>query len=256
MGNVQETVSTILDVYQTRQPLAAISGEHFSKKKEYYDVQHTLVQRKMREYDGEVKGFKISLTNTGLQEVFKTDSPVYGTLLDRDVLDVGTIFMNDFFDPLIEAELMFIVQEDISLDADEDELLAKTIIAPGLELPDSRIKNWFPHISVGELIMDNAVTGKVIVGEPKKWDASIPLADLSVKLFYNDQQVAEGTSSFVLENPIHAVKWLHQELASQNRILTKGMIISSGTFIKPLPLKVGTYRVVFDHFGEITLNIL
>lgn len=256
MGKVQETVSSILEVYQTRQPLAMISGEHFSKKEEFYNVQHALVQMKIQEHAGEVKGFKISLTNTGLQEVFNTDSPVYGTLLDRDVLDVGAISIKDFFDPLIEAELMFIVQEDISLDADEDELLAKTAIAPGLELPDSRIQNWFPHISVGELIMDNAVTGKVIVGEQKKWDASISLADLSVKLFYNDQQVAEGTSSFVLENPIHAVKWLHEELASQNRILTKGMIVSSGTFIKPLPLKVGTYRVVFDHFGEVTLDVL
>jgi 2-keto-4-pentenoate hydratase len=81
------------------------------------------------------------------------------------------------------------------------------------------------------------------------------LEDISVTLYHNDEQVVSGQSNFVLDNPINAVEWLNNKLSTQGSVLRKGMIISSGTFISPIPLELGTYRAVFAHFGEVKLDV-
>ena len=256
MGERQKIISTLMNVYQTKEPIDTIQVDQFSTKKELYEVQEAFIQEKRKEQGGSISGYKISLTNVGLQKVFKTDAPLYGTILNQDISATGEISLQEFFSPLVETELMFITKEDILPDADADEIIKKTTIAPGLELPDSRIKNWFPNLSVAQLIVDNAVTGKIVIGEPKRIDKSFKLDEISVTLYHNDKQIAEGQSTFVLENPLNAVMWLHRKLASQGKVLKKGTIISSGTFINPLPLETGTYRAVFDHFGEVTVDIV
>lgn len=256
MGELQQIVSTLMNVYRTKEPIKTIQADQFSSVKELYEVQEAFIQERRKKQGGSVSGYKISLTNVGMQKVFKTDAPLYGRILNQDIAATGEISLQEFFNPFVEAELMFITKEDISLHADKYEVIEKTTIAPGLELPDSRIKNWFPNLSVGQLIVDNAVTGKIVIGEPRRIDKSFKLDEISVTLFHNDKQIAEGQSAFVLENPLNAVMWLHHKLASQGKVIKKGTIISSGTFINSLPLETGTYRAVFDHFGEVTIDIV
>ncbi len=71
-------------------------------------------------------------------------------------------------EPLIEAELMFIIDEDISANPDHDEIAEKTSIAPDIEIPDSRFQNWFTNLKLFELIADSAVAGKIVCGESMK----------------------------------------------------------------------------------------
>lgn len=256
MGELQQTVSRLMNVYRTNEPIATIQADQFSTFKELYEVQEAFIQQKRKEQGGSISGYKISLANEDLQKVFKTDGPLYGTILNQDISATGELSLQEFFSPFIEAGLIFITKEDISLDADEDEIIEKTTIAPGLELPDSRIKNWFTNLSVSQLIVDNAVAGKIVIGEPKRINKFFKLDDISVTLFHNDKQIAEGQSTFVLENPLNAVIWLHHKLASRGKVIKKGTIISSGTFINSLPLETGTYRAVFDYFGEVTIDIV
>ncbi|PLT30781.1 2-keto-4-pentenoate hydratase [Peribacillus deserti] len=256
MTKTQEIVTALLSAREERKPLTALDTKGFTDSKAFYEVQDEYIHRKLESENERITGYKISLTNKGLQDVFHTDDPVYGTLTEETLVKEGELRRSDFFDPLLEAELMFIVTEDISAYADPVEIIGKTMIAPGLEIPDSRIKNWFPKISIGELIMDNAVTGKILAGKPIKVNSGTLLDNLSVTLYHDGETVAEGQSSFVLENPLNAVVWLNKILSSQGKRLQKGMIISSGTFISPIPLKVGTYRAVFDVFGEVVLEVV
>lgn len=256
MRTLQQTVSTLMNVYRTKEPIATIQADQFSSAKELYEVQAAFIQEKRKIQGGSVSGYKISLTNVGLQQVLKADTPLYGMILNQDIVTREQVSLQDLFNPFIEAELIFITREDISLEADEHEIINKTTIAPGLELPDSRIQNWFSNLSPAQLIVDNAVTGKVVIGEPKRISPSFKLDELSVKLFHNDLQVAEGHSTFVLGNPLNAIMWLHRKLAKEGTVIKKGTIISSGAFIQPLPLEIGTYRAVFEHFGEVSINIV
>lgn len=255
MDKTKEIVSALITAHKYKKQLSFIDTESVSTEEFFYDVQNEFIQRRIEDNHDNVKGYKISLTNKGLQNIFHTNSPVYGTLTDKAVVRGGVVNRKEFFDPLLETELMFIITEDISTFADPSEIIEKAIIAPGLEIPDSRIKNWYPKISIGELIMDNAVTGKIVVGNPKKISSDIKLDDISVALYLNDEKVAHGQSDFVLDNPLNAVVWLNNMLSKQGKSLREGMIISSGTFIKPIPLTIGTYRAVFDYFGEVKLDV-
>jgi 2-keto-4-pentenoate hydratase len=255
MDKTQEIVSSLITARKNKQPLLFIDPESFSTEESFYNVQNEYIQRGIEEYHHHVKGYKISLTNKGLQKVFNTNSPVYGTLTENTIIEDGVVSRKDFFDPLLETELMFKITEDISPFADPSEIIEKSLIAPGLEIPDSRIRNWYPKISIGELIMDNAVTGRIVAGTPKKLNSSIKLDEIAVTLFLNDEEVAHGQSNFVLDNPLNAVLWLNNMLSAQGKTLLKGMIISSGTFIAPIPLTIGTYRACFDYFGEVNLNV-
>lgn len=255
MNKTKEIVTTLITARNKKEALPFIDSESISTEESFYHVQNEYIQRRIEDHHDHVKGYKISLTNKGLQKTFNTDSPVYGTLTDSTIVEDGVLNRTEFFDLLLETELMFTFTEDIPANADPSEILEKSIIAPGLEIPDSRIKNWYPKISVGDLIMDNAVTGKIVVGQSQKVESEVKLDEISVSLFLNDEKVVEGQSNFVLENPLNAVVWLNNKLTKQGKSLKKGMVVSSGTFIAPVPLKVGTYRAVFDIFGEVMLEV-
>ena len=45
-------------------------------------------------------------------------------------------------------------------------LLKKTQVAPGIEVPDSRFDDWFPKISLGQVVADSAVAGRIVTGLP------------------------------------------------------------------------------------------
>ncbi|WP_408009272.1 2-keto-4-pentenoate hydratase [Pseudalkalibacillus sp. A8] len=256
MTKTEEIVTSLLTAHREKRKLPSINTDGFPTKDSLYEVQQEFIHRVTGNQDDPVKGYKISLTNKSLQKIFHTDAPVYGTLTDQSVVKDGVLSKKEFFDPLVEAELLFVITEDIPPTAGSEEILENCLIAPGLEIPDCRIEDWFPKISIGELIADNAVTGKVVVGELKKVTPAIPLDNISVKVYHGDEEVAEGPSSYVLDNPLNAVIWLKDTLASQGKSLKKGMMISSGTFFSPFPLELGTYRAVFDHFGEVELKVV
>lgn len=224
---------------------------------DYYRVQEEYVNLKIMEENSSVIGYKVSLTDVELQSVFKSDSPVYGTLLSSNMLAEGaSLQLTSLLDPLLEVELIFKLTETLSDNPEEAEIIRKTVVAPGFEIPDSRIKNWFPHISINELISDNAVTGKVVVGTFVQLNEYISWHDLKAELFLNGQFVSNGHSSKVLSNPLHSIKWLQQSLVKAGKTLHKGMVVSSGTFIKPVKLERGTYKAEFDNFGYLTLHVL
>lgn len=219
-----------------------------------YEIQHLLIDKKIKEDHEQVIGYKISMTSEETQRWFHSNSPVYGALTDTNLSD-GVIQLDDLSEPLIEAELMFIFTEDLSLGADEEEILRKSKVAPGLEIPDSRFINWFPNLSLGEIVADQAVAGRIVVGEPVDDLSGIDWKNTKVSLFLDDEKLDEGCSSSVMGNPVHAVSWLSQELALQGKRLTKGMVVSSGTFILPKPLQRGTYKAVFGSLGEVILKV-
>src|SRR5699024_4714587 len=107
----------------------------------------------------------------------------------------------------------------------------KMSIAPGLEIPDSRFTDWFPNLSFGKVIADSAVAGEVIVGESVDALTYEQLGNINANLKLDGETIAEGSSSEVLDHPVHAVKWLLDKLAENHRIIKKGMVISSNTII-------------------------
>jgi len=253
---INELAAKLLKAYQDKQPIEFIRHKYSIDEKTAYAVQDELIRRKQEAEGTEMAGYKISMTSKETQVIANTDEPAYGTLLSDNIVKSGeTIDMSSLFSPLIEPELLFFVEEDISPGASEEEILSKTKLAAGIEIPDARYKNWFPNFSLADLLSDNTATGLVAVGEPVVVPSFETLADIGLELFHEDEKISEGSSSAVLGNPVTALVWLSEKLASHGKELKKGMVISSGTFISPLPAKKGTYRAAYTHAGSVTIEL-
>jgi len=254
---VDEIVPKLLNTYKTKQPIEFIRNQYMLDEETSYSIQEEFIKRKCEQENDEVAGYKISMTSDETQAIAETHEPAYGTLLTSNLVKSGdSVSLSSLFTPLIEPEIIFILTEDLSLGADEEEILSKSKITPGIEVPDARYIDWFPNFSLTDLLCDNTATGLVVTSDPIDPLSFEELGNVKMDLFFNGEKISEGFSSAVLGNPVSAVAWLSKKLAKKNKTLKKDMVISSGTFISPLFVKKGTYTVDYSNVGksEITFE--
>ncbi|SEQ52227.1 2-keto-4-pentenoate hydratase [Piscibacillus halophilus] len=221
---------------------------------EAYETQKNLIGLESKR-GNPLKGYKISLTSQETQGLFDAKAPLYGALTEDSLVLDGELMLDQLSEPLVEVELMFFVDDKITIDDDETAILQKTRIAPGIEIPDSRYEDWFPHLTLGQIVADRAVAGKVVVGQPKSGLTLDQLNSIKATVTLDSEVIATGYSSDVLGNPVHAIKWLVQELNRSGQQLMPGLVISSGTFIMPKKLQRGLYSAQFDQVGEVQLRV-
>lgn len=220
-----------------------------------YAVQRRLVEEWSRWRGEPLRGFKVSMTSPETQALAGGRGPAYGRLLAGQVLDSpARVSLAAMFSPRLELELQFVVREDLPSDPTVQEVLARCDVAPGLEVPDSRFRDWFGHLSAPEVIADDAVAGVVVVGAARP--ASVAdVGGVLAELRRDGQVLARGSATAVMGHPAEAVAWLARELARTGERLTGGTVVSSGTFARPVPLEVGEYVGVFEPLGEVRLSV-
>ncbi|AIY04254.1 hypothetical protein Plano_0289 [Planococcus sp. PAMC 21323] len=253
-SQLKEMTMTLYEAYKKRQPIAKEAIPATLKKSQAYMIQHGVTTNKKQDGQEQLEGYKISLTSKETQNLFESETPLYGALTTSSISD-GEIQLDSMSSPLIEIELIFIAKEELSITDDVQQLLEKTLVAPGIEIPDSRFEDWFPKISLGQVIADSAVAGKIVIGTPKDHITYDQLDKLPGTLTLNGIEIASNDSSEVLDHPINAVKWLVEELATHELSIKKGMAISSGTFILPKPLEKGIYEASYSELGSVILTV-
>ncbi len=106
------------------------------------------------------------MTSPETQKLANTNEPAYGTITTSSLLkSTDSLSLTNMNEPLVEPEIMFILTDDISMGATEEEILAHSKLTAGLEIPDSRYKNWFPNFTLQDLLCDNGVMGKVVIAD-------------------------------------------------------------------------------------------
>lgn len=255
VGQMSEVVGKIYAAYETKEPIPFIRHDYTIDEKTAYQVQDELVEKLSELYNAKVAGYKVSMTSKETQAIANTHEPAYGTILSTQIVQSGdTIELSSLFAPLIEPEIMFILTDDLSPNASVEEIIQKSKICAGLEIPDARYEDWFPNFSLADLLCDNTATGLITLSTPIAPLSLDDFAAIQMELFHNGEKISDGLSSAVLGNPVLAVAWLSSKLAQQNKVLKKDMVISSGTFISPLPAKKGTYKVKYTSIGEVEIN--
>ena len=243
-------VEKLYQAYKTNSPLKL--GElDLSDKTESYQIQDEVLH--LKEKDGEkLAGYKISLTSQETQDLFASDSPLYGAMTDITIKN--TVSLKEYNSPLLELELVFLVDEPISSDDTEEQIFEKCRVAPGIEVPDGRYEDWFPKASLYEVVADGAVNGAIVIGNPQKLAYS-DVSAIKATLTLNDEFVKEGPSTEVLGHPAKAVLWLAKELEKHGKELKAGQFVSSGTFVLPVPLQQGHYKAKFENVGSVELVV-
>jgi 2-oxo-hept-3-ene-1,7-dioate hydratase len=201
-----------------------------------------------------VIGHKIGLTSRAMQQASQIDEPDYGTLLDNMLYTctpghVLNIAHTDFVVPRVEVELAFVLKEDLhGPEVTVDQVLAATdYVTPAIEIIDSRIEQFDRHTKlmrkVFDTISDNAANAGIVVGAEKvnPLTSNLPWCGAILKL--NGVVEETGLAAGVQGHPAVGIAWLANKLAPWGEHLKAGQIVLSGSFIKPVPAKVGD---VFD----------
>jgi 2-oxo-hept-3-ene-1,7-dioate hydratase len=233
--------------------------EQFSKRfpdmsiEDGYRVSRAWVALQLAE-GRKVIGHKIGLTSRAMQQASQIDEPDYGTLLDNMLYTctpghVLKIAHTDFVVPRVEVELAFVLKKDMQgPDVTVDQVLAATdYVTPAIEIIDSRIEQFDRHTKlmrkVFDTISDNAANAGIVVGAEKvnPLTSNLPWCGAILKL--NGVVEETGLAAGVQGHPAVGIAWLANKLAPWGEHLKAGQIVLSGSFIKPVPAKVGD---VFD----------
>jgi 2-oxo-hept-3-ene-1,7-dioate hydratase len=72
-------------------------------------------------------------------------------------------------------------------------------------------------------------------------------------LYKNGVVEESGVGSAVMGNPVNAVVWLANKLASFGVPMAAGSVVLSGSFIKAIPFAAGdTINAMFNTLGDVT----
>lgn len=253
----EEFAKALFDAWKSQKPLTEKDWTDSAPDDDSaYRVQDQLMKLK----DAPVGGYKVSLTSKQTQDMFDSNEPLYGAQLADHFLKAPTsVNLSDLMEPLVEVELAFHAKEDLSPNDSLEDLMNKTTVAPALEVPDSRFKDWFPSLSKYMVMSDAAVGGVVVYGD--EFDTSLfktvdALENVNCTLSHDGKELKSGKSSEVLGNPLKSLKWLVDKLADQGKTLKEDQRVSSGTFVLPPSLTKGTWQASFDNgLGLVSLEV-
>lgn len=196
---------------------------------------------------GEVAGYKAGLTSPAVQQRFKYDAPLRGTLFKSMLVPGGSTLPASFGTrPVFEADLLVEVADPAALAKADTPLAALKALksyAPFIELPDLMVAD--PSKLGGPMLaMINVGARAGVVGKAIPIKATPALAEsfatMSVTVADASGTVLDtGNGGATLGNPLNAASWLARDLAAAGIPLKRGDLLSLGSFTKLLPPKAG-----------------
>ena len=205
---------------------------------EAYDAQNYFQKLISR---GELGGFKIALSSKIQQEHHKINQPVYGGIFKKEIFQSPkSVRLSDYKRLSVEFELAFELSEQI-----EDLKSGKRIgeiknyisdVYPALELIEDR-KAEYNGLDALSLACDNAWSGGLILGKKIKNWRELDFKKLISTCEWNDESLK--STSVMDADPFNNLNWLISQLIERKQVLTKGMLIITGSVFLVRQAKLG-----------------
>jgi 2-keto-4-pentenoate hydratase len=222
-----------------------------------YHVQMAVIATKVERGD-KVIGRKVGATSQTIQQLLRIDEPIYGTLFETNrVANDQTISLSQLIHPRVECEIAFLLGENLVGPgiAVTDVLAATQAVMASLEINDPRTREW--KIGSSEAIADNGVAARFALGEQRLPVEDLDLANTTVVLKKNGEEVASATGAAVLGDPARAVAWLANKLAEHHQSLKTGEIVLPGSMTPIYPVGAGDrVEAEFDALGSVSVRFV
>ena len=220
-----------------------------------YEIQLRNIRRRLAA-GARIVGHKVGLSSLAMQQMMGVNESDYGHLLQDMVLSEDEpVRASRYLQPRVEVEVGFVLGEDLPGEGctEADVIAATEFVAPSIELIDSRITNW--NIKIGDTIADNASSAGFVLGPERVKPGDLDLRGIEARLTRNGEQVAAGRSDAVLGNPVTAVAWLADKVASFGVTLEAGHVILPGSVHRAIDVRPGDDFVAeFTDFGSVHLS--
>lgn len=258
MTDYHNVALAIREARESRIPIAPISQEYgITDPDAAYQVQQ--LNTEFYESQGrKVVGCKIGLTSEAVQKQLGVDQPDYGVLWeDQSYSDGDSISVGHYMQPKVEAEIAFIIKNDINDPNITLEELAAAIDCgfPAIEIVDSAIADW--KISLADTIADNASAAGYALGTDSKNIDEIDLRLAGMVLTKNGKEVSYGVTAACMGNPLEATLWLVRKMIEIGHPLSAGDIVLSGALGPMVEVGAGdTIKVEISGFKPFTVDFV
>jgi len=218
-------------------PIRHLIGE--DNIKGAYDIQEALNSARL-EKGASIVGAKIGLTSKAVQEQLGVNQPDYGMLFDDMQIDNGgTVEWNELMQPKAEAEVAFVIKNDLEGHPISRVKLIGSIKEAfvSIEVVGSRIKDW--DIGITDTIADNASSSHFVLGDRPTMLTEVDLQRARMELKKNGKVVSHGKAGDSMDSPINALLWLANKMSELGNPIKAGSIILTGALGPTVDLKPG-----------------
>jgi 2-keto-4-pentenoate hydratase len=255
-ASIENIAHTLLEAEKSKEAVSPLTSQFTNLNvTDAYQIQLEVIKRKLKG-GRTVIGKKVGLTSVAMQRMLGVDEPDYGHLLDdMKVANGGTVKMSNFLSPKIEAEIGFVLSEDLEgpnvtfLDV----LMATDYVVPTLEIIDSRIADW--KIDLVDTVADNGSSAMVVIGEQMTDINGVDLRSVGMTLSKNGEMMATGSGAAALGHPAHAIAWLANKLHEFGMTLKAGELILPGALSAAITVVEGdTVTAQFGPIGSVSVT--
>ena len=196
-------------------------------------------------YLGSRIGYKAAFTSAAAQKQFGVDGPRWGTMFDRNMVDIIAVLPANFgARPLLEADMIVEVKDPALADAKTplEALACIESMVPFIELPDLMLQD---PVNGNALVAINAAFRGGVTGAELPLTANQAtvdaLANMTVVLtdLKTGQELGRTAGKSLMGHPLNAAIWLAQALKKDGITLKKGDVLSLGSFMPALPVQSG-----------------
>jgi 2-keto-4-pentenoate hydratase len=213
-------------------------------------------------------GIKIGFTNRSIWPLYNVTHPIWAPVFRETIQHADN---NEFVlklqrvcEPRLEPEIVLGFKEAVvpTSSSIEDIFAALDWVAHGFEIVQSPFANW--KFTAAEAMAAQGLHSKLLIGAKHRiadlttssmvfnqW-----LTGLKITLRCNNQAVATGRGSNVLDSPLQAISHLISELEKRGERLQPGAIVTTGTLTDAMPISEGElWETVFENHSLPNLRL-
>jgi len=243
----------LYEAYDTKEAIPPITEEAELTTEEAYEIQAKVVER-IRE-DSAGIGHKLGLVSEAKQDQLGIPEPIFGYISEENRLDGEPIPSSEMINPRLEAEIGFVLDEDVEAPVTTADVLAATgAVVPVVELIESRFQDWAIP-TAQDVIADNTSTARLAIGEQFRDVRDVDLVHEGVTVSVDGEIEATGVGADIMGNPARSVAWLGNRLDDMGEHLEAGELVMSGGISAAIDTEPGeVYNVSFGTIGSIELR--
>jgi 2-keto-4-pentenoate hydratase len=226
---------------------------------EGYEVQARVARRRCDAGERQV-GWKVGATSFAILEQMKgmIDGPMYGAMMSATTFsDPEHLRACDFFSIGLEAEIGVVLERPLRGPGitNVDVLAAAAGVVAAVEIIDGRLEEGTGGLVDGAA--DNAAHGGSLLGTLMRPARGFDFLHEGAIVRKNGKLFGSACGVEALGNPLSVVSWLANELATQDRQIEAGHVVSTGSLLKIMPAEAGdTIEMSWANLGSIRFAIV
>lgn len=252
--DIADLADAVYEAYDTKTPIPPLTDDVEFTTEEAYAIQSRVFDM-IRDDSSQMVGHKLGLVSEAKQEQLGIQEPIFAPIIEETLLEGEPIPTDEMISPRIEAEIGFIIGEDIPAPVRTTDVITSTqAIVPVVEILESRFQGWSIP-TAQDVIADLTSAGKVVIGESFRNVTDVDLKMESVVVSVNGDVEAAGVGADIMGHPARAVSWLGNRLEDVDEGLQAGELVMSGGITAAIDIEPGdVYNVEFANIGSIELQ--